>query len=183
MFGKGIYFADSFAKSKAYASQGNSSQYILLCEVALGKIKQIKDSRDFKFLEDEYKSVLGLGESGPDYNQSIILPNGVVVPIGDHIYYEKDIKEKTRFLQHNEYVVYNETQVRMRYIIQLGDAKNHSYYFDGENLSSEDDEKKEKEVDEDEDENYIVEEEEVEEEVEEEEEEVEEENDDNLEFD
>lgn len=37
MFGKGVYFADTFSKSAAYSHGGSSANLILLCEVALGK--------------------------------------------------------------------------------------------------------------------------------------------------
>lgn len=46
-FGKGIYFADMFAKSDAYSSNqrlnvnvGRTLQIMMLCEVALGNIKK-----------------------------------------------------------------------------------------------------------------------------------------------
>lgn len=41
MFGKGIYFADSFKKSYGYTndwSVPNGSKFLLVCEVALGKM-------------------------------------------------------------------------------------------------------------------------------------------------
>ena len=41
MFGNGIYFADTFQKAAVYSfgnsEEGNEDQYLLLCEVALGK--------------------------------------------------------------------------------------------------------------------------------------------------
>ena len=37
MFGNGIYLADTFEKAEAY-SGGEDTHYVLLCEVALGKI-------------------------------------------------------------------------------------------------------------------------------------------------
>lgn len=37
MFGEGIYFADTWNKAEAY-SGGNDTHYVLLCEVALGKM-------------------------------------------------------------------------------------------------------------------------------------------------
>lgn len=40
MFGKGIYFADAFAKSAGYCrSYGGQPACLLLCEVALGDVR------------------------------------------------------------------------------------------------------------------------------------------------
>ena len=67
---------------------------------------------------------------GPDYNDSLTLPNGVEVPIGPQIEY-KDYDPSTSNanyplgtphsvqLQHNEFVVYNNAQIRMRYLVQV----------------------------------------------------------------
>jgi len=37
MFGKGVYFSDTFDKSSSY-STGTQSRLMLLCEVALGEM-------------------------------------------------------------------------------------------------------------------------------------------------
>ena len=44
MFGKGVYFADMFDKSFAYAARGYCQQesfLMLMCEVVLGKSKEV----------------------------------------------------------------------------------------------------------------------------------------------
>lgn len=44
MFGKGVYFADMFDKSFAYAARGFNQQdsyLMLMCEVVLGKSKEL----------------------------------------------------------------------------------------------------------------------------------------------
>ena len=41
------------------------------------------------------------------------------MPVGKLIDYEKDLPVKTRSLSYNEYIVYNENQVRIRYLIQV----------------------------------------------------------------
>ena len=58
--------------------------------------------------------------------QQIVLVNGAKVPIGDVINYEywrKDDNGKSKRVyvnsQHNEYIVYDVSQVRMRYMIQV----------------------------------------------------------------
>jgi hypothetical protein len=64
-----------------------------------------------------------VGRRGPGYKNIIVLPNAVKIPYGPVIDYfanEKD-PEKLRqiMLQHNEYIVYNTSQIRMRYVIQI----------------------------------------------------------------
>ena len=57
MFGKGIYFADTFAKSQNYARSGfysNDSSLMLLCEVALGESKRLYTAQYVEKLEEPY---------------------------------------------------------------------------------------------------------------------------------
>jgi poly [ADP-ribose] polymerase 2/3/4 len=44
MFGKGLYFADTFSKSSQYSS-GHSSSLVLLCDVALGNSLKLYDAK------------------------------------------------------------------------------------------------------------------------------------------
>ena len=51
MFGKGVYFADMFTKSADYCDSCHSgdtslSRYVLVCEVALGKCKEMNQEED-----------------------------------------------------------------------------------------------------------------------------------------
>ena len=86
MLGKGVYFADMFSKSHAYASNrfgtGAASSLLLMCEVALGNQKKMWIPEFVEKLENKFHSVHGVGQSGPNYDQSIIMPNGVEVPQG-----------------------------------------------------------------------------------------------------
>lgn len=54
-----------------------------------------------------------LGTKSPDFKQNVILSNGCKVPIGD------EIRVKDCMLGFNEYIVYNENQVRIRYIVEI----------------------------------------------------------------
>lgn len=56
---------------------------------------------------------------GPNFKQNIYLANGAIIPVGPIVEYEKKIINKTRYLGYNEYIVYNENQVRIRYLVQL----------------------------------------------------------------
>uniref|UniRef100_A0A914E036 Poly [ADP-ribose] polymerase n=1 Tax=Acrobeloides nanus TaxID=290746 RepID=A0A914E036_9BILA len=89
MFGRGVYFADI---SKA-------------------------DYEGDK-LPDGKHSVRGLGEIGPDPSEFKTSDDGCLVPCGKPIEL-KEHKEKGCSLNYNEYVVYDESQIRMRYLVEL----------------------------------------------------------------
>jgi len=119
-FGKGIYFADMFAKSYPYCrSTPGEHSFMLLSEVALGKMHEVKVPTYTEQVPDGYDSVLGLGRRGPDFSQSIVLPNGVRIPISGAVEHVRKADEPYRHLEYNEYIVYNPTQVRMRYLVEL----------------------------------------------------------------
>jgi poly [ADP-ribose] polymerase len=133
-FGKGLYFSDSFEFSSCYSSgrkeivknpDGSKSHlnryYMLLCEVALGKVKELRNSYEtVDSLPNGYDSVKVLGRKEPDPANNVTLPSGCVIPLGkeidsllkpgEHIY--------SRGSNYSQYVIYNESQVCIRYIIQ-----------------------------------------------------------------
>ena len=121
MFDKSYQYA-----SRAYASQ--DSYLLLLCEVALGKSKELYQSEFVEKLDSHYHSVKGCGRRGPGYKHTVTAPNGVKIPLGKVINYNENKPEllKQMHLQHNEYIVYNTSQIRMRYIIQVQKKKDPS---------------------------------------------------------
>mmetsp|Transcript_16327 Transcript_16327/g.13999 ORF Transcript_16327/g.13999 Transcript_16327/m.13999 type:complete len:166 (+) Transcript_16327:8339-8836(+) len=128
MFGKGIYLADTFQKSYNYCqdwaadSRHRNFKLVMLCETALGDMYEKYNAEFITKLEPPYKSTKGLGKRGPNFNQNVTLINGAVVPLGDHIHYEyfdKDGNREYPVLNFNEYIVYDLSQVRIRYIIQV----------------------------------------------------------------
>ncbi|CAD8079248.1 unnamed protein product [Paramecium primaurelia] len=100
-------------------------RYMLLCEVAVGKSQELYQADYVQNLPKQYQSVKGCGRRGPDYKQSVVLSNGCKVPVGQCIDYpdpkkkDKDGNPIQYYLQHNEYIVYDETKVKFRYIVQL----------------------------------------------------------------
>jgi len=124
MFGKGVYFADMFEKSLGYTyDTGAPTRYklLLLCEVALGEMLELKRSQFITQLQAPYKSVKGLGRKGPKMNKKVVLPNGCVAPIGKVVRYVNygDTEYYQYSLEHNEYIVYDTSQIRMRYLVQV----------------------------------------------------------------
>jgi len=132
LFGKGVYFADMFSKSFAYSAgrigRSQDSSLLLLCEVALGKQKKLwQAGGDVQKPAHPYHSVHGVGRVGPDYGHSLTLPDGVEIPTGRMTEYrDGDPATKTKenpaghtYLQHNEFVVYDTAQIRMRHLVQV----------------------------------------------------------------
>ena len=91
MFGKGIYFADMFAKSAGYTHTNCSkSKMMLLCEVALGASKKCLEAEYVESLPAGVHSVHGCGSRGPDYkNRRFVTPEGYGLPLGPPIKYQE----------------------------------------------------------------------------------------------
>jgi ankyrin repeat protein/predicted DNA-binding WGR domain protein len=184
LFGRGIYFADTFSKSYNYTDFSEDGYgFMMLCEVALGKMKQYIQGpgEELEAAPAGFDSVQGLGSTGPNFEQSLVLPNGVTVPVGsledkktkiaeqqreakkkhdekkaakdaennnkkakddddaegddedagsdvEEVEEEKSENDEDKDLinanlhylrEYNEYIVYDTSQVRMRYLIQL----------------------------------------------------------------
>jgi ankyrin repeat protein/predicted DNA-binding WGR domain protein len=137
MFGEGIYFTDVFSKGYNYTSGsfhhhnlGRNSQkkmkppkkYMFLCEVALGKSNTFYNSKEVTDLPNsKFHSVKGVGREGPDPAGNVYLPSGCIVPLGKSIRTPEPKLPQGEWwgLNYNEYVVYDTTQVRIRYLLEL----------------------------------------------------------------
>ncbi|WMV43069.1 hypothetical protein MTR67_036454 [Solanum verrucosum] len=118
MFGKGVYFADMFSESAiyCYASSATKNGVLLLCEVALGDMNELLSANsDADKLPLGKLSTKAVGATAPDFKEAQILEDGVIVPLGN----PKERPNHEGNLLHNEYVVYNVEQIRMRYVIQV----------------------------------------------------------------
>jgi hypothetical protein len=138
ILGNGVYFADTFGKSLNYTQSYWSGKYktnhpklyLFLCEVALGKMKEITDiySVEEKHFANipgkQFQSVKGVGQKGPDLAKSIYLPSGCVVPLGPVVEYKYDKKSQEKVhLGTNEYVVYDTSQIRIKYVVEIKDTR------------------------------------------------------------
>eukprot|EP01126_Amoeba_proteus_P002837 TRINITY_DN10914_c0_g1_i2.p1 TRINITY_DN10914_c0_g1~~TRINITY_DN10914_c0_g1_i2.p1 ORF type:complete len:394 (+),score=95.10 TRINITY_DN10914_c0_g1_i2:68-1249(+) len=118
MFGKGLYFADMYEKSSSYCS--GSPSMLLLCEVALGTMKECINPEYVEQLPPSFNSVKGVGRNYPDFNDSIVLPSGVTIPLGKKLSWKPASENQPEpTLRFNEYIVYNVSQVRMRYLVEI----------------------------------------------------------------
>uniref|UniRef100_A0AAY4B7G1 Poly [ADP-ribose] polymerase n=1 Tax=Denticeps clupeoides TaxID=299321 RepID=A0AAY4B7G1_9TELE len=116
MFGKGVYFADMVSKSANYChtSQADPVGLILLGEVALGNMHELKKASHITKLPKGKHSVKGLGRSAPDPSATVKL-DGVDVPLGKGI--NTNIDDTS--LLYNEYIVYDVAQVNLKYLLKI----------------------------------------------------------------
>ncbi|NWW02510.1 PARP1 polymerase, partial [Oreocharis arfaki] len=116
MFGKGIYFADMVSKSANYChtSQADPIGLVLLGEVALGNMYELKNASHITKLPKGKHSVKGLGKTAPDPTATTTL-GGVEVPLGNGI--STGINDTC--LLYNEYIVYDVAQVNLKYLLKL----------------------------------------------------------------
>lgn len=100
---------------------------LLLCEVALGNMHELQAFNSISELPDGIHSVKGVGASTPNPEGLKILENGVIVPAGKSIASGKEYTGSfrtpgsgpTTSLLFNEYIVYNEAQVSIKYLVKV----------------------------------------------------------------
>jgi poly [ADP-ribose] polymerase len=133
-YGKGIYTSDVFTMSANYShgkietcestKEKYERKYMLLCEVTLGNIFEIKNYQVIENAPDGYDSVKAFGNYEPNEQYTIQLPNGAKLPLGNLIeskLNESNLNKKFNQIydQFNQYIVYDESQVCVRYIVQF----------------------------------------------------------------
>lgn len=117
MFGKGIYFADMVSKSANYCctTKQNNVGLMLLSEVALGDMHELKNAAYIEKLPDGKHSVKGVGKTAPDMKTAHKRSDGVVIPLGKPV-----VDDKLRSsLLYNEYIVYDVAQANVQYLLKL----------------------------------------------------------------
>ncbi|ODN00092.1 Poly [ADP-ribose] polymerase 1 [Orchesella cincta] len=119
MFGKGIYFADMVSKSANYCntSRDNPTGLLLLCEVALGDMHELKQAKDtISKPPKPNHSVKGLGQTEPDPKETHTFSDGVMVPYGKPV---TSKAAQNSALLYNEYIVYDIAQVNIKYLLRV----------------------------------------------------------------
>ena len=113
----GQYTADSASKSANYVfpSGENDVGFMLLCETALGRTKELTQAQYMDAPPKGFHSTKGLGTSEPDDAGTTVIDDGVRVPMG----VLKPVSGRGSSLLYNEYIVYDVSQVRQRYMVQV----------------------------------------------------------------
>ncbi|KAJ3177406.1 Poly [ADP-ribose] polymerase 1 [Geranomyces variabilis] len=124
MFGKACYFASMVSKSANYcnASRRQRTGLLLLAEVALGEQMELVESTFVEKLPPGIHSVKGCGKTGPSTWER--LPNvadddPILVPIGPPKKQELPGRAKTTELLYDEYMIYDESQCTLRYLVEV----------------------------------------------------------------
>uniref|UniRef100_A0A915LM35 Poly [ADP-ribose] polymerase n=1 Tax=Meloidogyne javanica TaxID=6303 RepID=A0A915LM35_MELJA len=118
MFGKGVYFADISSKSANYSNSGsNNSAFMMLSEVALGEMLELKDGDSdlHNKLPKGKHSTKGIGKIVPKAEETKILDDGIEVPCGKPV----DAECQDTTLIYNEFIVYNLEQIRERFLVEF----------------------------------------------------------------
>ncbi|KAJ1288363.1 hypothetical protein BS78_02G084100 [Paspalum vaginatum] len=117
MFGKGLYFADLVSKSAqyCYVDRENPVGLMLLSEVALGDMYELKKATSMDKPPRGKHSTKGLGKTVPLESEFAKWRDDVVVPCG------KPVPSSVRSseLLYNEYIVYNTSQVKMQFLLKV----------------------------------------------------------------
>ncbi|KAK3611456.1 hypothetical protein CHS0354_032737 [Potamilus streckersoni] len=122
-FGEGIYLSDSFVKSSMYCNNPNPKSevnFALLCEVALGNIKEDVDANiEVDLVNTEYTSLKIRGREAPNQAWDVALPFGASMPLGCLEYNQPKKFEVSPIVPYTEYVVQNPEQICLRYLVQF----------------------------------------------------------------
>lgn len=117
MYGKGVYFADVVTKSGNYChtSPANPNGILLLCEAALGSMAKFTEAKYMDKPMSGTNSTMGVGKMEPNPEGSEVV-DGVIYPKGKM--HDTPGVSSSSLLYH-EYIVYDTSQCRMRYLIQV----------------------------------------------------------------
>ncbi|OWA53684.1 Poly [ADP-ribose] polymerase 1 [Hypsibius exemplaris] len=117
MFGKGVYFADMVTKSANYCftDPSNPTGLMLLSDVALGSMHELTEATCITRLPKGFDSVKGTGQDMPNPKEAVVTPDGIEIPLGHSV--KSGVKNTS--LLYNEYIVYNEAQINLRYLLKV----------------------------------------------------------------
>ncbi|CAJ2513489.1 Uu.00g016080.m01.CDS01 [Anthostomella pinea] len=127
MFGKGIYLADMSSKSANYCASyiTNGHALLLLCEAELGEPLQTMTGASYSADEDaKAKGLLstwGQGMTGPSKwkDAECVHPSLKGVKMPDTTVKPGNTGVPNAYLQYNEYICYDISQVRLRYLLRV----------------------------------------------------------------
>ncbi|MEK6233404.1 MAG: WGR domain-containing protein [Planctomycetales bacterium] len=118
--GRGIYLASENGKSVGYVGWSGKTGVMFLAEAALGREHTItQDNWKLKAAPSGHECIVARGQTEPDPKDDIDWEfdgNQVVVPQGKPISRSKF--KKSNFSQ-SEYLVYKESQARLRYVLRV----------------------------------------------------------------
>jgi len=117
MFGKGIYAANSFAKSVNYCDSHTDEHLMFVCEMCIGETYNCTDAEPITKLPGDKHSTWGQGQASPDPALLLVTPKGIGVPLGPLL--DRNKIEDAFALHYDEFIVYDQSQIRLKYIIKF----------------------------------------------------------------
>ena len=121
LFGKAIYLSDLIEKSAPYCypDPETGMGLLILCDVALGESLLLNKPEYITQLPEGKQSAKALAKFQPDPTKEEVGDEKVIVPIGAPT--PTDLPDV--FLEHSEYMVYDASQVRIKYLVQVQFSK------------------------------------------------------------
>lgn len=121
VFGKAIYLSDLIEKSAPYCvpDPETGTGLLVLCDTALGEALDLVKPEYISQLPEGKSSAKALARFQPDPTKEQLGDDKVIVPIGAPT--PTNIPDV--FLDHAEYMVYDASQVRIRYLVQVQFSK------------------------------------------------------------
>jgi poly [ADP-ribose] polymerase len=118
--GKGIYMASEQSKSAWYVGRAGRTGIMFLTEAALGKEHTLlRDNWRLKAPPRGHDSIVARGHTEPDPKKDTTIKldgRTIAVPQGNVI---KQPQFKKSYFSQSEYLVYQESQVRLRYVLKM----------------------------------------------------------------
>jgi hypothetical protein len=113
MFGKGIYFADMASKAAQYvhATAAQPQGLLVLGEVALGNEYVKKSAEYMSRAPTPYHSTKACGQMTTQTEMHLQMDGGIDCPVG----IRDGVPDSA--LKYNEYIIYDESQVRIRFLV------------------------------------------------------------------
>lgn len=133
-YGRGYYGSRSQRGGDDDSNSERASKVLLLCEVALGDSYLAHQCEYMEQCKPGTQSTKALGSTAPDPTQSVVthdgmlIPNGKIVPVTqpeDWRPAAPPAPQNYFCTSQNEYIVYSEAQVRMRFLVQTGQPRPH----------------------------------------------------------
>jgi len=118
--GRGIYLASENGKSVGYVRWSGKTGVMFLAEAALGREHTItRDDHTLKAAPKGYDCVVARGHTEPDPNHDLEWDfdgKKIIIPQGKPI---KQAKYSKSSFSQSEYLLYKESQVRLRYVLRV----------------------------------------------------------------
>ena len=125
----GALGANGRYQQQSQPSSAHQSRCLLLCEVALGVPHLAHTCEYMERSPEGTHSTHAVASSVPDPLQTIITKDGMRIPCGKIVTVQQpkewdNAKQGSYFCtDSSEFIVYNEGQVRMRYLVQVGNPR------------------------------------------------------------